>query len=468
MKKYLTLLLVLGLFACRKERIQPPPSNPGAAITVTVDQTQQGNKIYPAFEGLSFETQLLAKNPDYLNQNNTVLIQLLKTLGKGIIRIGGDSSDEIFWTGQMRRPSTGTDSLTTSDIDRLAAFSRASGWPVIFGLNMGANDTKTAAYEAAYVYNALGQNLYDLQNGNEPDIYHKYGLRSPTYDIYGYESDWQSQYAAVKQAVPNAPFAGPDAEGNTRWVINFAADYGKNVNLIDAHYYVDGPASDPSINYQTILQKDWGITGYLQTISTAASRSGLPFRITECNSIYGGGKAGTSDTFSATLWALDLMWNIAQNQGQGINFHGGDGLTYSPIVNTNGVYTARPVYYAMLAFKYGSADGSLIPATATNTNYNCTAYACSKTDNTYSVTLINREEKTDVSFKVQLSKKTSNIKIMRLSAPSVTEKSNISFAGSYVNADGTFTPAITEQKDINQDNFSVKVPAGSAAVVTIY
>lgn len=468
MKKYLTLLLILGLFACRKERVQPPPSNPGANVTVTVDQTQQGNKVYPAFEGLSFEAQLLAKNPDYLNENNTVLIQLLKTLGNGIIRIGGDSSDEIYWTGQARRSGTGTDSLTTSDIDRLAAFSKASGWPVIFGLNMGANDPKTAADEAAYVYNTLGSNLYDLQNGNEPDIYHKYGLRPPGYDLYGYESDWQSQYTAVKKATPNAPFSGPDTEGNTRWVINFAADFGKDVNLIDAHFYVDGPASDPGINYQTILQKDWGITGYLQTLYTAASQSGLPFRITECNSIYGGGKAGTSDTFAASLWALDLMWNIAQNQGQGINFHGGDGLIYSAIVNNNGAYSARPLYYAMLAFKYGSADGSVIPASMGNTNYNCTAYACSKTDKSYSVTLINREEKTDISFAIKLSKKTSNIKIMRLSAPSVTEKNNISFAGAYVNADGTFAPATAEQKDINQDTFSVMVPAASAAVVTIY
>lgn len=467
MKKYLTLLLLLGLFACRKEHPQAPPADPGATVTVNVDQSQTGSPISPAFEGLSFETQLLAQNPNYLNANNTTLIQLLKTLGNGIIRIGGDSSDETFWTGQARRPGTGTDSLTTTDIDRLAAFSKALGWPVIFGLNMGANDPQTAADESAYVYNTLGSNLYDLQNGNEPDIYHKYGLRPTTYGEADYEVDWQSQYAAVKKAVPNAPFAGPDAEGNTRWVINFASDYGKDVNLIDAHFYVDGPASDPGINYQTILQKDWGVTGYLQTISSAASQSGLPFRITECNSIYGGGKAGTSDTFAATLWGLDLMWNIAQNQGQGINFHGGDGLIYSPIVNTNGVYTARALYYAMLAFKYGSADGSMIPATS-NTNYNCTAYACSKTDHSYSVTLINREEKTDISFSIKLSNKASNIKIMRLSAPSVTEKNNISFAGSYVNTDGTFTPATIEQKNINQDNFSVKIPAASAAVVTIY
>lgn len=152
MKKiWIAVALSIILVACRKEHGNPgpvpPPIDPGT-ITVAVDQNHPGYPIYPAFEGLSFETQILTKNPEYLNTNNNVLIQLIKNLGPGILRIGGDTSDEIDWTGAPRDANTPANVLTTSDIDRLAAFSRVSGWPVLFGLNLGSNHVGASVNEA--------------------------------------------------------------------------------------------------------------------------------------------------------------------------------------------------------------------------------------------------------------------------------------------------------------------------------
>ena len=160
MKKFwIAVLLSVTLFACKKEQHEVDPVPPTPSVNLTVDQSQSGNLISPTFLGLSFETAILTKNPEYLNGNNNALIQLIKNLGPGVLRIGGDTSDEIDWTGKARTDKTSTDSLTTSDVDRLSAFSKAVGWQVLYGLNMGSNHVGAAADEALYVHNTLGNNL---------------------------------------------------------------------------------------------------------------------------------------------------------------------------------------------------------------------------------------------------------------------------------------------------------------------
>jgi hypothetical protein len=466
-KTGIIVLLAACLFACRKEHqefAKPPVAN-GIGINVTLSQNQPGAAIPATFEGLSFETQILTANPGFLNVNNAVLIQLIKNLGPGILRIGGGTSDEVYWSENIRTGGTTTDSLTSSDIDRLSAFSKAIGWPVLFGLNLGINDAAAAANEALYVQSSLGDNLYAFQSGNEPDVFN-YGMRPPMYNFSGYQVEWETYLSKVRAAVPLAPFAGPDVAYNTDWITAFATNESRNVKLLDGHYYLAGPATDPSITYQTILAYSTKLPNYLQTLKNASVQYNLPYRITESNNIYGGGKKGVSDVFASALWALDVMWTVAENNGDGINFHDGDNLYYSPVLVQNGVLKASPEYYAMLAFKYGSEGGTIIPLNISNPEY-CSAYACVKTGNTYTLTLINRDEKNNYSFAVQLNKTASAIQIARLAAPSITATDGTTFAGAMVNTDGSFETKTTEQYSINGKSFAVNVPAGSAAVVTV-
>lgn len=472
-KLWIVIMLSIVLVACRKEHGNPgpkPPTNSSDTILLAVDQSQQGYPISPSFEGLSFETQILTKNPEYLNVNNSVLIQMIKNLGPGILRIGGDTSDETDWTGAPRDPSTPATMLTTSDIDRLSAFSRASGWPVLFGLNLGSNHLDACTNEATYVYNSLGSNLSSLQIGNEPDIYHMFGLRGTSYNAVDYSEEWETYFSAIKKNLPQVTFAGPDvANNNAGWVEVFSSNESSKVTMLDQHYYITGPASDPSINYQNLLTSSTDVlAAHLQGIKVESITNNLPYRITECNSIYGGGKVGASDVFAASLWALDFMWTVAENYGQGINFHGGK-LVYSPITMSDNVVTAKPVYYGMLAFKYGNTGGTLAPVSVVNSEYNFSAHASLNSDNTYSITLINKDEKANIPVTIQLSNKAaSTIQIARLTAPSVTSADNITFAGSSVSADGTFKPGPLEQVTVNNKTFTVIVAAGSAAIVTVH
>ncbi len=99
-KTGIIILLSACLFSCRKENQEfpKPPVADGIGVNVVVNQNQPGAAIPATFEGLSFETQILTVNPGFLNENNTVLIQLIKNLGPGILRIGGGTSDEVYWS----------------------------------------------------------------------------------------------------------------------------------------------------------------------------------------------------------------------------------------------------------------------------------------------------------------------------------------------------------------------------------
>ena len=471
-KTYILALCLLILSACSKKndpQSNPnppaPPPNSQTDDVLTLDINHPANAIPLNFQGLSFEDWILSRNPEFLDPNNPVMLQLIKNLGPGVIRMGGNSSDETDWTGNGFNPDSHFDVLTPASIDRLADFSKKTNWQVIFGLNLGHNNIDASIDETKYLYQQLGANLYALQIGNEPD-YFKLGYRPVNYSEQDYQTEWNANFAAIKIQVPQAQFAGPDVSNNLGWAQTFAANNSKNIILLDAHYYNDGPATAPYIDCQTILSTDMTLSPYLQTLDKASKQAGLPYRITESNSIWGGGKQGVSDTFAGTLWALDLMWSIAANNGQGINFHGGE-LVYSPIsVTPDGQCTANAVYYAMLAFKYGASGGTIIPVNIADNRPNYNAYACSTTDG-YTMTIINKEQKKDISLTVNAGKTVTSINVMRLTAPAVDAKTGIAFAGAAVQSDGTFSPVNQEESQIGKSSFTIKVPAASAVIVLI-
>ena len=98
-KRHFLIVLIVCLYGCKKDPVKIMPIADGLPVTVTLELSHPGYTIPSTFEGLSFETEVLSKNPSYLNADNKVFIQLIKNLGPGLMRIGGNSSDEITWTG---------------------------------------------------------------------------------------------------------------------------------------------------------------------------------------------------------------------------------------------------------------------------------------------------------------------------------------------------------------------------------
>jgi len=465
---------VTCLYSCRKDSLDAPdPANKQAIpVKVIIDQGTKGYIVPHIFEGLSYETALLAENPDYLNENNTVLVQLIRNLGKGVLRIGGNSSDIMDWSRDVDESDHHRKVIGPADIDRLKGFSKAIGWPVIFGLNLVNNDARAAADEAGYVHSSLQNTLYAFQAGNEPDSFFGNPRRFKSYSYPDYQREWERYYNSVKNTAPAANFAGPDIDPfNMRWLSNFTRYEHKKVNMIDAHYYNNGPASDPNINMNDVLYPNKKMAAFLQGMAMVSSLHGLPYRISEVNSIWGQGKPGISNSFASALWALDFMWSVAENRGQGINFHGGGiGFVYTPINVDQGAVTARPEYYGMLAFKYGAIGGRIVQARVVdrNDNDNYSVHAVVNQDKSTFITLINKEPGKDYSFSIQLDHTASNLQIDRLTAPNLTALNGVTFAGSSVNPDGSFTPDAAQVYHIDQKRIDVVVPAGSAAVVKVW
>ncbi|NLR82948.1 glycosyl hydrolase family 79 C-terminal domain-containing protein [Chitinophaga eiseniae] len=442
----------------------PPVQPKGTPATVVIHPNEPGIPVSTSFLGFSYETSILPDS-SFLTPSNTVLIQLIRNLGDGVLRVGGNSSDRLAWTNAARTAATGKDSLTTTDIDRFAAFAKATGWPVLFGLNLGLYDPGKAAAEASYVSHALGANLMAFQTGNETDLFSRNGHRDATYQYTNYQQEWGQYFQAVRNTLPAAPFAGPDVAYKTAWINSFAIAEHQNIRLLDGHYYVTGPGSDSNITYHTILAPDTKLPVYLTALKNSAQPYSLPYRISECNSIYSGGRKGVSDIFASALWALDYMWTVAKYNSQGINFHGGTGGAYTPIAMVNGMPVARPEYYAMLAF-HQAAHGNLVPADVNTGQLNASVYACKDASVEY-VTLVNKEDNQDISFTITPGIKATTAQVFILTAPGITSTDGVTFAGSQPDANGKFTPASPVTYSSSNGNFIVNVPRGSAAVVVI-
>ncbi|MCC8170306.1 MAG: hypothetical protein LIP00_00685 [Parabacteroides sp.] len=218
MNKHIVCCLLV--FMLGQPWLSPADATGEVPVTVTVLPDQPMHAVPSGFPGFSYEVTQLMDSSRYLHPENRVLIRMLKNLGPGLLRVGGNSSDKTGWTGAPRTRFTGKDSLTTTDIDRFSEFVQLTGWKVLFGLNLGTCNPEVNADEAVYVAKRLKNSLYAFQIGNEPDLYYKH-LRPADYEIREYEAEWLSNYRMVKSCLPDVPFAGPAAAGDIRWFASF-------------------------------------------------------------------------------------------------------------------------------------------------------------------------------------------------------------------------------------------------------
>jgi len=184
-------------------KAQTMPSGPVTPVTVTVTDTAMG-VIGPAFAGLSYEKAQMA-NPFFSPQNANA-IELFRLIGPSLLRIGGNSVDRTTWMPDRRGRTSGQ--VAPSDIDALAGFLSATGWQVVYGVNLAQSTPALAAVEVAYAVQALGSSLYGIEIGNEVDLYH--GKYFPSnWGFSDYLALWQSFVAAIRQQSPAVPLPDP-------------------------------------------------------------------------------------------------------------------------------------------------------------------------------------------------------------------------------------------------------------------
>jgi hypothetical protein len=453
----------------------------GRRLLLSVHPETLGTTIAPDFTGLSYETSQLS-DPTFFAPGNAALASFHRRLGvAGVLRIGGNTSEFGVWTPtatphpsppRALGPDTGRRPpprrpITPLAIRNLRGFLELSGWRLIYGLNMGTGHPDTVADEAAYVARTMGGKLVAFQLGNEPDLFHRNGLRPPDYGYPQFAAQWRRYFRAVRRRVPGARFAGPDTADNAEWLVRFADGQRHDVAFLSQHYYAEGPPTDPSMTLGRLLRPSAGLAAELEAAAAARADTGLPFRLTETNSCYGGGKPGVSDTFASALWAADLMYRLAQAGALGVNFHGGGYGWYTPVAGTRGNgFGARPIYYGMLLFAAaghgrlvatrmaGAADGALV------------AHGLKTPDGTLKVVVLNRSLDGDVTLAIDAPGVTRGA-VMRLTAPRPDDRTDVTLGGAVVGNDGNWTPAVTERLVAGQGPLTLRMPRASGALVTL-
>lgn len=302
------------------------------------------------FTGLSFETAELVRG-SLLTPGNASLIALIRRLGRlGVIRIGGNTSDRA-----AGHP-------TEAAIIALGGVLRATGWSLIYGLDLGNGSAERAAREAEMVTRAAGPALMALQIGNEPDLFDR-SIRPASWGFRDYLAAWERFARAVLERMPEARFAGPDIASRGGWIMPFAMDARPRPVLLTRHFYAEGPGSSPEVTIARLLGSGPALDAALDPAEQASRQSSLPLRMAETNSVYDGGRPGVSDTLAAAAWGAELMFRLAARGWAGVNFHDRPTRSYAPIGRASPL--AKPLYYGMLMFAAARARRvALLPGTA--------------------------------------------------------------------------------------------------------
>jgi len=231
--------------------------------------------------GLSFEKTELTRN--WLSPDQKQFIRLLRRLGSGVVRIGGNRVDTSSWRGVI----PGLTPIEPKSIEALAEFLKLSGWSIIYGINMANTNPDLVLEEVRFVAPRLGPSLLAIQIGNEPNFYHNH-YRPKNWTFEDYFIEWQTNVKVIRSAFPNLPLIGPSSLDHFDFAVRFADRAPKNTWL-GQHYY-RGNGRDPRSTAELLLTSDPNLDDMLSTLTPLAKAHHLNgFILDEANSYYAGG-----------------------------------------------------------------------------------------------------------------------------------------------------------------------------------
>lgn len=407
------------------------------------------------FIGLSYEAMQL-EDPTFFSPDNVSLVQQFRLMSPtGVLRLGGNTSEYGWWkptdasTPPTRTqvyvkdgepPPTTIFAITPKAVQNLDGFLKATGWTCIYGLNLGYGTPESDIPEAIYVFNTLGPRLQYFQLGNEVDLF-KGHLRNPdTWNVNTYLAEWLHIARAVQKALPAAKFGMPDVAADVTWLTQIADRWAAvedkpNVTTLSHHYYWSGPPKNPNATIERLLQPDAKVSAKAALARTAGTAMGKPWRMTEGNTIYQGGKPGLSDAYASALWSADYLLRLMSMGYCGVNLHGGSGHAqavsvggmlrgedlmkdpttphpkpfYTPIANEgtlagagtdgklNDKYLLEPTGYGM-KFAAAFRGATMLPLDFDPVSLNCSAYAARRPDGKVIVAILNKSAVDDITI----------------------------------------------------------------------
>ena len=344
-------------------------------------------------------------------------------------------------------------------------------WPAKFiaGIDLARNDT--VGVESVNKFTelscrALGEKLFMCKVGNEPDQYATdRGRRSLDFwTVENYVKQWLNYSSKVQDQVAKscphlkkhtsfyAPSmaginADPDGFGPVgAFVHGIDSNRKTPIQQIATHNYAGG-AGLPGISLQATLMNHTAImsniAGHLNIRSILASKGfTMPFTLGETNSLFGGGAAGTSNTFGAAMWTADYgMWIGSVGMKRIHQSYGAAYSAWNPVeIGSSGPpATLAPYYGKIFAAKFIGADAntriSNIPIPATDGLESI--YAAYGRSGLQRIAMLNMKLYNSTSggprgsrtYSVRLPQSDRSVKVERLQAAGADVTSGITFGG---------------------------------------
>jgi hypothetical protein len=417
----------------------------GASSSLTIGDPQ-GEPVAEDFVGLSYESAQLA-NPDFFSAKNRQLVRLFRELAPhGNLRIGGGSSEfttysdekpsapppfEVFGPDTSKTVKHGTVTSAVA-LQNLRSFLDATNWSCLYGLNLGQGTIENAVREAAAAQRILGRRLIAFQIGNEPDSFRN-RYRPAAYTPVDYLAEWSRFRDAIAKTTPQARFAGPDISNKLLYLTAFAELAVKypDVVLLTGHYYAMGPASNPEATLENLLSPEPKLTTLkskdLPVIAAAEKQARLPFRMSEGNSCWDGGKPGVSDTFASALWCAGYMLACMKRGWSGVNLHGGGNGYYTPIAGAPSTDLMRRPEFFGIRFAQHLIGSRSVDATLHGASPLVDGFVFEKIGRRELV-LIN---KTPDSFQCSLPEGVTASSVLRLHAPAIDAKAGVQISSTH-------------------------------------
>jgi hypothetical protein len=347
--------------------VEPPP-----IATVAVGDCPTAAATVPSdYLGLSIEWGMVSR---WFGTGRGAVVQpmvrLLRSISQtpGVLRIGGNSQDGYTWSpdGDISGNGAFTGVINRGMVDALLEVAQQTGWKVVLGLNLRADDPASAVGLAAYARSVdADHRLTAFEIGNEPNAY--FGN-----DVAGYIGRVQKYVAALdaNPATAGAPITGPalSNQADISYVAAFTQAFGSRMPFATWHAYANRPTL-------TDLLDEGAITDWRNRIALVAGAAGaVPTRMAEGNSVGNGGLDRVSSVMGSTAWLLDTLLTGAAVGLGGFNLHSWDGAPfpaptmtayYTPFVIRDGAVLPSPGVYALALAR--SLPGSRF-CTATTTN----------------------------------------------------------------------------------------------------
>jgi hypothetical protein len=452
---------------------------PATGAIVTVDPAGPGPAVPPAFAGLSFEAADLPAVARGATQGN--LVALLRSLGPGIIRFGGNSVDASTAFARDGRPPAAwaTTTITPEDYSRLRSLLRRTGWRAIVSVGLAHFDPARAAAEVAAASHRLGSLLAAVEIGNEPNAFWFNRQRPPWWGYLQYREELRTYRRAIGAAAPGVALAGPDVtpDDGLRWLTAFARE--ERPALLTPHFYPLASCYGPRPTLPRLL--GGRVAAAQDRAFTALAALGraqrVPVRLGEMNNVACAGQPGVSDVHGAGLWAVRTLL-AAQRAGlAGVNLHTLPDRcrSYTPLCTRTpadaaaGRFRARPEWYALLLLRRLTGSfripSRVVPAVG---GLSVDAFA-DRARRRVDLVVVNtaRRGTPAAVLRLRIPGLPAAATVLRLTAPGLRARSGVTLGGGAVRRDGTWRPAAAERLAMGRNGPRVTVPAGTAALVRV-